>query len=120
MLVEFKNKLKELPFNITYIQTLEEFEGDILNKYQSDDNKIFLEKWCALDEKINRYLIVESKEEDIFLYLENKISMLTLINNLGDNGFIIDRFKGEIIAVYQVTFSELPGKYLPKSTAYHI
>lgn len=121
MLSRIGKQLAGLPRKLEFVRELEAFEGPILSLWKSTDGPgLYLQKWCARERPITRYLVVRTEQKPLALYLAGRLSMLTLLNAASDGvAFIVDRKGGEDVAVYREEISDLPANYLPQATAFH-
>lgn len=120
--------LPELPYRVgsfrralTFVRELEGFEGPILSEYRvARGTARYIEKWCAHDSGVVRWLMVRTEERAIAEYLGGRIPMLQLLTESSDGvGFIVDRRGNEEIAVYLAVIESLPNAYLPAPHAMH-
>lgn len=110
-----------LPRQVTLVRELEYFEGPILSQYRAaHGGSVYIEKWCARDGGVSRFLLVRSEPRAIAEFLGTRITMLKLLTESSDGiGFLIDRRRGDTLGVYVVALDSLPKSYLPKPTRMH-
>lgn len=120
-LEKFATKINGLPRQLRLVRVLEAFEGDLLVQYQAvTGSGFYVEKWCAGEGALNRFLLVRTELRFISEYMGKKLTLLQLLTNSSDGGgFIVDRKGDEVISVYAIRFDELPKKYMPDPTAMH-
>ncbi|HWO20783.1 MAG TPA: hypothetical protein VNO30_18580 [Kofleriaceae bacterium] len=121
MLPEIKNRRDRLPREVVWVRELEEFEGPILSEYRAAlGSTQYVEKWCARADGVTRSLLVRVDQRAIAEYLGKRRTLLSLLTEPSDGmGHVIDRRKGETVAVYGVYLDDLPPGYLPKPTVFH-
>jgi len=121
VLPEIKNRRDRLPREVVWVRELEEFEGPILSEYRAAlGSTQYVEKWCARADGVTRSLLVRVDQRAIAEYLGKRRTLLSLLTEPSDGmGHVIDRRKGETVAVYGVYLDDLPPGYLPKPTVFH-
>jgi hypothetical protein len=121
MLPSYGSPREGLPRRLNFIRHLEYYEGPILSEYRASAGSAwYIEKWCARDGGINRFLVVRTEQRAVAEYLGGRISMLDLLSIPSDGvGFLVDRKRAEVVGVSLVNLAELPPKYLPTPTALH-
>src|SRR5216684_8823064 len=103
-LPKFSIALPALSRDLEFVRELEAFQGPILSEYHAvDGGTVYLEKWCAVQDSITRWLMVRTEQRAVAEYLGGRLSMLDLLQGPSDNiGFIIDRQGDKVVAVYLV------------------
>jgi len=111
---------------LTFVRSIEEYEGPILSELSDDSGTPYLEKAvdCSRDQKIFRSLVVVSSPHAIEEYLAGRMSMLDLLTLPNESkGILVDtKFRtgertGEVVRSARVDISTLPSGYLPDPTA---
>ena len=110
-----------LPRSIEFVRGLEEFDGPILSEYRAaDGGGCYVEKWCAQEADVSRFLLVRSEWRYIAEFLGRKISMHELLfDNTDGHGFLIDRSGSQIVQVWSAPLAVLPRAYFPTATRFH-
>lgn len=107
---------------LTFVRSIEEYEGPILSEFRDDSGTPYLEKWvdCSHDQKTSRFLVVASNASAIEEYLAGQLSMLDLLTLPNENkGILVDTKMrtGEVVRSARVDIRTLPTEYMPDSTA---
>lgn len=128
MLPNFGQRTDRLPAGLRLVRELEFFEGPILSEYRATGSgSAYVEKWCAHDGGVSRFLLVRSDQRAIAEFLGGRLSMRELLNSRSDGiGLLIDR-AGSVApqehhrmpAVWLVSIAELPRGYLPRPERLH-
>ncbi len=107
---------------LTFVRSLEEYEGPILTEWASEAGGTYLEKWCTQTPAgdVFRSLIVRCDTRSVELYLAGKLDLKTTLLARSDGfGFLVDRSLDDATAVYLVDMDSLPDGYLPSPAARH-
>lgn len=110
-----------LPRRLEFVRDLETFDGPILSEYRAiHGGAVYVEKWCAREAGVSRFLLVRSERRAIAEFLGGRISMLRLLREASDGiGFLIDRKRDQPEDVQIVPLANLPRSYFPKPTRMH-
>lgn len=121
MLPPLGHQIDKLPVKLQFVRDLEAYEGPILSEYRAPEGgTVYVEKWCAYQDDISRFLIVRSDPGDVTEFLAGRLSMLDLLTKKSEGCcFLVDRSRGEIVATWHAVISEVPRGYLPKPSCFH-
>lgn len=107
--------LSSLPFKLNkHIGTLLYQEFPVTTIFGDEDGQPIIKEWVDCDENFDRYFIYKTNKENLFAFIEKKIShyelFFTCLNNLG---FVVDEVNNDIININVVSPNYLPYDYLP-------
>lgn len=107
---------------LTFVRSIEEFDGPILSEFRDDSGTPYLEKWvdCSHEHKTSRFLVVVSTPHAIEEYLAGQLSMLDLLTVPNQNvGMLVDtKWKTEeVVRSARVDVRDIPPGYMPDPTA---
>ena len=107
---------------LTFVRSIEEYEGPLLTEFCDDYGVPYLEKWCTCshEQKTTRSLVVKSTPRAIEEYLAGQLSMLDLLTHPNQNvGMLVDtKFRtGEVVRSALVDIRTIPPEYMPDPTA---
>lgn len=119
MLPRFE-QISRLPSELRFVRYLEEFEGPILSEYRAASGRVYVEKWCARDEGLIRFLLVRTDPRSLAEYMGGLLSLLDLLTTKSDGVcFLWDRRGENTVSVAVAPIESLPSQYLPAADAYH-
>jgi hypothetical protein len=120
MLPKFET-ISSLPRKLEFVRDLEAFDGPILSEYRAADfGAVYVEKWCACDQDVSRFLLTRTDHRSLAEYLAGRITLWDLLILKGDGvGFLVDRRGSNLVALSIAPIERLPEQYLPDQAAYH-
>lgn len=112
--------LKKLPFELNKRGDLIAFDSPYLSYFYNENGDGYFLNWLDSDDIVNRWLLFEVKQIDLFDYFTGKKSLLNLINDGEEIVFIIDI--DDNVNFKHITLSKksnLPSNYLPEKDSFY-
>lgn len=112
--------INNLPFEeLKKVSDLIEFDGPLLSHYKDKFSNNLLFYWVDNDEVNNRWIVWKISEDFLYLYLNEKISLVGLFPEGKEFVYVVDIDKSvkysNIVMIYA---SGLPHKYKPEVDAF--
>jgi hypothetical protein len=105
---------------LTKVKDLIYYDGPLLSHFVNEhDNYLFY--WVDLDDQYNRWLFYKVSEDSLQNYIDKKITLYELMNNLSNDIYSVD-IDNDInyCNVKQMSISEIDPEYLPETNSYII
>jgi hypothetical protein len=114
--------LSSLPFKLNkHIGILLYQEFPVTTIFGDEDGQPIIKEWIDCDENFDRYFICKTSRENLFAFVEKRIShyelFFTCINNLG---FIVDEKDSNFTNISVISPNSLPYDYLPSIDSFFV
>jgi predicted RNase H-like HicB family nuclease len=115
------NKVENLPFGkLTKVSDLIYYEGPILTHFTSENGDNLLFHWIDYDENVNRWLVLQVTENELFDFIRNEQNLNGILaNTLNSFVFIVDiasnsKFENIVFVLTKL----LDSAYVPDNESY--
>lgn len=121
MNIEIKGtKISKLPFELNKRGDLISFEGPLLSYFFDENGKSYLLNWVDSNEILNRWLLFETTQIDLFDYFTNKRSLRELIKHSEEIVYFIDiDNEVQFNKILLTNKKDIPNDYLPDKDSYY-
>ncbi|MCT3758327.1 hypothetical protein HZQ19_01255 [Elizabethkingia anophelis] len=112
-------KLTKLPFELNKRGDLIAFEAPLLSHFYDENGKNYLLNWLDSNDIVNRWLLFEIQQIDLFDYFSQKKSLRNLIKESEEIVYFIDI--DDNINYNQIILSnknDIPNNYLPEKDSF--
>jgi hypothetical protein len=118
-LTTIANKIDKRAFvDHSWITDLIYYEGPIVSLYKGSQNQDYFYYWCENDALINRWLVIPVDRNEITLYINNDVTLYSLVQRHQFSVMLDTNSDGDITIAYSISAASLPEKYLPPVTSY--
>ena len=110
-------KIGALPFkNLHKICDLIYYEGPILSHFKDDYNKDIMFYWVDQDENLNRWLLLQITEKQLYKYLVRELSLKNIFDNPVNDIFYSVEIDNSVQYnnIVQIFKEDLPTPYIPE------
>jgi hypothetical protein len=113
-------ELDVVPVSLTYVRTLEFFEGDRLVELRTESNEPFLGMWFDASEGVTRWLYVRTTDVDLTKYVARAKSLREILLGARDGLFyLIDKHEtGQFARVALLPSVDLPASSVPDDDSF--
>nr|WP_306465742.1 DUF6575 domain-containing protein [Spirulina major] len=106
---------------MTWILTLEYFEGELLSLFENEEGDFYLYSWCDCKNSCNRWLVFRITPKSLQEYIERKKTFRDLMLNPVDRFFYALDIDDDrtIVNSFLVPCDRLPELYIPEVDSFY-
>jgi hypothetical protein len=113
--------MQGLPVPLTFVRTLEEFDGPRLAEFKSEQGDTYLYHWCDRQEDVSRWMVFRTPAQELAKYLVGVTNLRHLITRCRDGiVYLLDLGNDDTTRrTFFVTVESVPQEYLPTERSFY-